>query len=73
MARIRTREVEVPVAEAAVQLQGQRLAGRLVRLERGKDEFVHPLELETRAVGGDRLQRDEGVRACSRDDAAQMI
>ena len=53
-------EVKVGVAEAAVHLDGQRVSGRLVRLERGDDLLADAVE--PAAIGGDRLQRGVPVR-----------
>lgn len=57
--------MQVGVAEAAVHLYRQRIAARLVRLERGDDLLPHAVE--TAAVGGDRLQGDEALFACVSD------
>src|SRR5947207_5020126 len=67
MPGIGARKIEIRVAEPAMELRGQRRAGRLVRLERGDDEVVDALELEPCAVGGDRLQPGEAVLARGRD------
>src|SRR6266498_2019492 len=62
-AGIRAREVQVPVAEAAVDLNRQRLAGRLVGLERPEQRFAHvpwgDVEVEPATVGRNRFQCGE--------------
>ena len=63
--RVGSREVQVGVAEAAVHLDGQRVSGRLVRVERRDDVLRHAVE--PAAVGGNRLQRNEAVGAGARD------
>ena len=61
VARVGAPQVQVGVAEPAVHLDGERIAGRLVRLERGDDVLGHAVE--PAAVGRDRLQRGEAVLA----------
>ena len=73
MSRIGARDVQVGVAEPAVELHRQRLARLLVRFERGDNALVDPLELEAGSVGGDRLQSDEPVCTRVRDLVANDV
>ena len=59
--------MEVGVAEPAVHLDGQRVARRLVRLERR--DHVLGNAVEPAAISGDRLQRDEARLAGDLDVA----
>ena len=62
--RVRTPQVEVGVAEAAVHLHGQRITRRLVRLQGGDDLLGHPVK--PAAVRSDRLQRGVALLARGR-------
>ena len=73
----RAREGEVGVAEAGVDLHRQRIAGRLVRLERREQRPSarrRTRRVQPAAVGGDRLQRDEASLArASRPSSATRL
>src|SRR5512133_3260517 len=63
--------MEIGIAEAAVDLHRQRIAGRLVRLERREQRPAHAfwrnVEVETAPVGRDRLERHEASLPRGRD------
>ena len=65
-AGIGERKQEVAVAEAAVHLDGERVARLLVGLEHAPERMILR-ESQAAAVGRDRLQRGKAVRACGTD------
>ncbi len=81
------RQEQVRVAEARVDLHGQRIAGRLVGLERGQEHVAERrpfesvgadgrrqrIEVEPAPVSGDRLEGDVATGPRARDRLAQAI